>query len=108
MPKPSGFTFKLMKLLKKLKVNFIPEFNDGYKHVDIRIPTAKLDIEVDGEQHLINPSQIVRDLKRSHYSSKDGFDTIHIHNKDLEGESANNIASALAEAVAIRSEQSRS
>jgi very-short-patch-repair endonuclease len=107
MLKPSGYTFKLMKALKKLKVRFIPEFSDGYKHVDIRIPSAKLDIEVDGIQHLINPEQIMTDFKRADYSKKDGFDTMHIHNLDLKEETGN-IASAIAEVSAIREEQLKS
>ncbi len=101
MLKPSGYTFKLMKALKKLKVRFIPEFSDGYKHVDIRIPGAKLDIEVDGIQHLTNPQQILTDFKRTTYSKMDGFDTIHIHNMDLK-EETDSIAKAISEVVTIR------
>ncbi len=107
MLKPSGYTFKLMKALKKLKVRFIPEYSDGYKHIDIRIPTAKLDIEVDGVQHLTNPNIIISDLKRSNYSRKEGYETIHVHNKDLK-EDTDDIAVAIAEVAESRSKETYS
>ena len=31
---------------------------DGHKHIDISIPWAKIDIEVDGLHHYSNPEQI--------------------------------------------------
>lgn len=101
MLNPSGYTFKLMKALKKLKVRFIPEFSDGHKHIDIRIPSAKLDIEVDGVQHLTDPKQIITDFKRSNYSREDGYETIHVHNMDLKHD-AEDIAKAIAEVAEKR------
>ena len=42
---------------------------DGYKHVDILIPWARIDIEVDGLQHYNNADQIISDFDRSYWSS---------------------------------------
>ena len=49
-------------------VNAVLEYNDGHKTVDIAVLDAKLFIEVDGLQHFTDPTQIIRDFKRSHYS----------------------------------------
>lgn len=57
---------------------------DGHKHVDICIPGSKIYIEVDGAQHLTNPSQIARDFMRDHYSDEDGFNTLHIPNEVID------------------------
>lgn len=104
MNKSSGYTFNLMKKLKRLGVRFIPEFFDGHKHVDIRIPKAKMDIEVDGDQHLTDATQIVADVERSHYSDVGGFVTVHIPNDEIK-KNAGGVASAIAEASAIREEE---
>jgi len=61
------------------------EAYDGHKHVDISIPWAKLDIEIDGLQHYIDPRQMRADLDRSFYSREnDEFDTIHLPNIVIE------------------------
>jgi very-short-patch-repair endonuclease len=68
---------------------------DGYKHVDISIPWAKLNIEIDGKYHLTFPEHLFRDLQRDACSHNDGIDTIRIPNlyvdSDLDG-IANSIA----------------
>ena len=69
--------------LEKLGIKVIAEFDDGHKHIDLRIQESRIDIEVDGNQHLTNPYQIISDLKRSHYSDMDGYDTIHITNESV-------------------------
>ena len=49
--------------------------------MDIRIPDAKVDIEVDGLQHSITKEQALKDLKRAYYSYKnEGYITLHIPN----------------------------
>jgi very-short-patch-repair endonuclease len=103
MQKPTGYAFRLMNALKKLGVHFKSESSDGYKHIDIVIPSSKIDIEVDGRQHINDAKQIVSDLNRSHHSSVNGFDTIHITNHDIY-ENVGGVASAIAEASAIREE----
>jgi very-short-patch-repair endonuclease len=70
-------------LAEKLKAKDIyleTEKFDGYKHIDIVIPKALLNIEVDGKQHFTDSSQIIRDLDRQYYSNRGGFATFHISN----------------------------
>lgn len=97
MPKPAYYANVLKKYLQKLGLKVESEVYDGYKHIDLSIDSGKLDIEVDGVQHLTDPNQIVTDLKRSNYSREDGYETIHIHNVDLKRDSdAKDIAKAIA------------
>lgn len=57
------------------------EFFDGHKNIDLSIPFAKVDIEVDGLQHATTKEQALADLKRSYYSYKErGFVTLHVPN----------------------------
>ncbi len=58
------------------------EFFDGYKHVDLFLPEAKINVEVDGDQHLINAEQIIRDFSREYYSERAGYHTLHIPNAE--------------------------
>lgn len=87
--------------LEKRGINVYSEVHDGYKHIDLAIPRAKINIEVDGIQHLTDPSQILADLGRGYYSHKNGFDTMHIPNEMIH-KHLNTIADALAEASKIR------
>ncbi|PIT88783.1 MAG: hypothetical protein COU29_00165 [Candidatus Magasanikbacteria bacterium CG10_big_fil_rev_8_21_14_0_10_36_32] len=55
--------------------------SDGHKTVDISIPASKINIEVDGLQHYIDPEQIKADFKRSYWSiENDDYDTFHVSN----------------------------
>lgn len=103
MSKSTYYAKNLKWLLQKLGLRVEEEVSDGYKHVDLSIPSGKLYIEVDGVQHLTDSQQIITDYKRSYYSREDGYETIHVHNADLK-QSAGGIASALAEVSAIREE----
>lgn len=94
----------LKKYLQKLGIKVEEEVYDGHKHVDLSIDRAKLDIEVDGAQHLTNPGQIITDFKRTNYSREDGYETIRVHNLDVEHD-VENIATAIAEVSAIREEK---
>jgi|GEM_PF-957397 len=87
--------------LEKRGITVYQELHDGYKHIDLAIPRAKLNVEVDGIQHLTNPQQIVADLARGYYSNKQGYDTMHIPNEMLRLH-LKSIADALAEAARIR------
>jgi very-short-patch-repair endonuclease len=60
------------------------EAYDGYKHVDISIPWARLNIEIDGKQHLLNSKQLYSDLKRDSYSHEDETSTIRISNETVD------------------------
>jgi len=53
---------------------------DGFKHIDIAITEAKVNIEVDGIHHHFNNEQALADLKRAFHSFKKGFLTIRIPN----------------------------
>ena len=57
------------------------EDNDGHKTVDLSIPEAKINIEVDGLQHFTDSKQIMSDFQRSYWSIKQrDFDTFHVSN----------------------------
>ncbi len=100
---PTKEALLLKTALEKLGLRVLVEVDDGFKSIDLSIPSARINIEVDGGQHLTDPYQILTDLKRSFYSNMLGYDTIHIPNRliyaDLGG-----IASALAEAAKIKEE----
>jgi len=53
---------------------------DGHKHIDIAITESKVNIEIDGPQHNLNPKQALSDLKRTYYSFIKGFVTLRIPN----------------------------
>jgi very-short-patch-repair endonuclease len=94
----------LKKAVQNLGVRVKTQLWDGHKHIDLTIPAAKINIEIDGEYHLTDPHQILADMKRAHYSDQLGYETVHIPNEyihtDLE-----KIAKALAEAAEIREKQ---
>jgi very-short-patch-repair endonuclease len=76
-------TPEAIRLYFALKQRGVPaqlEKFDGYKHIDIAIPEAKVNIEVDGGHHNYSTKQALADLKRAYYSFRKGFHTIHIPN----------------------------
>ncbi|MEK7634925.1 MAG: DUF559 domain-containing protein [Patescibacteria group bacterium] len=101
---PTIETNRLKSALENLGVRVLVEVDDGYKHIDLTIPDARINIEVDGNQHLTDVQQILSDLKRNHYSDDRGYDTIHITNTSIK-ENLIGISKALAEAAKIRKEQ---
>jgi hypothetical protein len=56
------------------------EHFDGYKHIDVFIPSHNLYFEVDGLQHSTNSDQALTDLLRTGYSLATGRLTIRIPN----------------------------
>ena len=70
----------LFQELKKRGLRVQSQKWDGYKHIDLAIPDAKVNIEVDGQQHAFNPKQALADLKRTFYSFKKGWVTLRIPN----------------------------
>ena len=96
----------LKAALEKLGLRVLAEVGDGHKHVDLSIPSARINIEVDGSHHLYDPYQILKDLDREHGSDDLGYYTIHIPNKEIH-ENLGGIASAIGEAAAIRTEKLR-
>ncbi len=76
-------TFEAKKLYYALVDEGVPaklELNDGYKTIDIAVPDAMINIEVDGGQHNFDSKQAISDLKRTYYSIKKGYFTIRIPN----------------------------
>jgi len=76
-------TEEALKLYFALKKRGVPaelEKFDGYKHIDIAIPEAKINIEVDGKHHNSNNRQALADLKRTYFSFLKGYYTIRIPN----------------------------
>ena len=53
---------------------------DGYKHIDIAVPNADMNLEVDGSHHGSDLTQAKSDLKRNLYSFKKGWITLHVPN----------------------------
>ena len=86
----------LYESLRLRGVNAVLEYFDGFKHVDIGIPDAYIYIEIDGENHILDPDQIERDFLRDHYSEKEGIATLHISNESVE-----KYADRIADAVVV-------
>jgi len=74
----------LYNALRKRKVRCKLEAYDGYKHVDIRIEDARIDIEVDGKQHILSHKQMYADMKRTEGSQEDEFYTMRYSNSDID------------------------
>ncbi len=70
----------LYNQLRKLDVPAELEKCDGYKHIDIAVVEAKVNIEVDGSHHNRDKDQALADLKRTFHSFKKGFLTLRIPN----------------------------
>jgi very-short-patch-repair endonuclease len=100
-PTPTKEALALQQALEQKGIRVQVEPYDGHKHIDLSIPDARIDVEVDGIKHLTDPHQIVADLNRGHYSHRDGFETMHIQNEMLHRH-LKEISAALAEASKIR------
>ena len=70
----------LYTALRKEKVPAHLEKWDGYKHIDIAIPEAMINIEIDGCHHNLDSIQALADLKRTYHSFKKGYFTLRIPN----------------------------
>lgn len=76
-------TMETKLLYIALRIRGVPallEKFDGYKTIDIAVPEAKINIEVDGGHHNYNYHQAMADLKRSYYSFLKGYLTLRIPN----------------------------
>ncbi|MEN9917876.1 MAG: hypothetical protein RL662_312 [Bacteroidota bacterium] len=76
-------TIECIRLYFALKVRGVPaqlEKFDGFKHIDIAIPEAKVNIEVDGSHHNYSTKQALADLKRTYHSFLKGYLTLRIPN----------------------------
>lgn len=91
----------LREALESRGLRVLSEVPDGHKHIDLSIPDARINIEVDGNQHLTDAHQILSDLDRTHYSDRLGYETIRIPNYQINSE-IDKIADALTEVARIR------
>ncbi|MDD4991811.1 MAG: DUF559 domain-containing protein [Paludibacter sp.] len=81
-------TFEAISLYFELKQRGVPaelEKFDGFKHIDLAISEAKINIEVDGGHHNYSYEQAMADLKRTYHSFKKGFYTVRIPNVLIHG-----------------------
>jgi very-short-patch-repair endonuclease len=101
---PTKEASSLRDALEARGVRVYVELDDGHKSIDLAIPRAKLNVEVDGIHHLTNPHQILADLNRGYYSNKEGYSTMHIPNEMIH-EHLEEISDALAEASKIREQK---
>lgn len=79
-PKSTPEAERLYVALKKKGIPVTLEKWDGYKHIDLAISKAKLNIEVDGAHHNFKSEQALSDLKRTAHSLNKGYETIRIPN----------------------------
>ncbi len=94
---------KLSEALRQRGINNQLEYDDGHKHVDIHIPWARLNLEIDGKYHLTNPEHLYRDLMRDSFSHSDGIDTIRIPNSVVDYD-LDALANSIAEVARRRKE----
>lgn len=73
-------TIMLYFALKEKGVPAELEKYDGYKHIDIAVTDAKVNIEVDGQHHNFSRKQALTDLKRTYHSFRKGYLTLRIPN----------------------------
>ena len=98
---PTFQEIMLYDALVNLGIKVESQHSDGYKHVDLYIPSARLYIEVDGYPHFDKPEQILADYDRDKHSEENGIHTMHIPNSVIEQE-AHEVAKAIAEVARIR------
>jgi very-short-patch-repair endonuclease len=103
---PTPQARRLHEALNKRDIHNELEFHDGYKHTDISIRWARLNLEIDGKYHLTDPEHLFRDLERDSYSHLDGIDTIRIPNFYVDSD-LDEIANAIAEVARKRQERGR-
>ncbi len=71
---------KLYFYLRKKGVKAELQKDNGYRKVDIAVAEARLDIEVDGKLENCNPLRAMAELKRTFFSFKKGYNTLHVPN----------------------------
>lgn len=98
---------KLSAALSKRGIKNRLEEYDGYKHVDISIEWARLNIEIDGKQHLLDSRQMYADLERDSYSQEDGIVTKRITN-ELVDRHLDELADAMAKVARKRHREENS
>lgn len=92
---------KLYDVLQKKGIDCELERYDGFKSVDLAIPSVKLYIGVDGQHHVKSGKQLDADIKRDEYSHRKGWNTIHIRNREID-EDVYEVADSIATHVGKR------
>jgi very-short-patch-repair endonuclease len=100
-PKITPQARRLSEALKRRGIKHNLEGYDGHKHVDISIPWAKLNVEIDGRQHLLNAKQLYSDLERDSYSHEEEMRTIRIPNETID-KNLEEVADSLAKVARKR------
>jgi hypothetical protein len=78
-PHTSPETIRLYLALRRRGVPAVLEKSDGHKTIDIAVPSARFNIEVDGPRHR-SSQQAMSDLMRTYYAFSKGFVTLRIPN----------------------------
>lgn len=78
--KSTPYSIDLYLALRERGIPAILEKFDGFKTIDIAIPSHKINIEVDGGHHVFESRQALADLKRTYHSFKKGYFTLRIPN----------------------------
>lgn len=81
---PTPQARKLHDALKRRGIPAELEKWEGHKHIDIAIPSARINIEVDGQHHNFNDEQAFSDLQRTFFSFEKGYYTLRIPNSLIE------------------------
>lgn len=82
-PEPTILAKRLHEELIRIGIKCETEKYDGYKHIDIAIPSKFINIEIDGSHHNLDREQAKRDILRTYYSMIKGYYTIRIPNSLL-------------------------
>lgn len=85
-PEPTEYAKRLYNELNTLGIKCELEKFDGYKHIDIVITSAFLNIEIDGSHHNLDRTQANSDINRFYFSYIKGYNTIRIPNSLLREE----------------------
>jgi len=72
------------KIFEKYKVDFEQEYRVKTYSLDFAILSKKIDIEIDGEQHYLDPTVIKSDIRRNRYLSENGWEVIRIRWSDYQ------------------------
>ena len=79
-PTPTQEEKELYEALQEIGIHCELQKWDGFKHIDIAVVKAKVNIEVDGAQHNLEVQQALTDLKRTYHSFNKGYVTLRIPN----------------------------
>jgi very-short-patch-repair endonuclease len=91
--------------LKSIGIPAMLEKSDGFKRIDIAIPSYKLNIEVDGSHHYFNSNQALKDLQRTYYSFAKGYFTLRIPNSLIKSKNIFEAVTYIHKFLQVRNEK---